>query len=63
MTEPGERTGPPTRWLWVALLVLLAIGALIVLLGPERDEDTFSVNDAAEATVTSPDPATAPRAN
>ena len=54
MTDPAHGAGPPTRWLWVALLVLLAIGASIVLLIPRGEEAGFDVNDAAQATVTPP---------
>lgn len=58
MTDPARGAGPPTRWLWVALLVLLAIGVLIVLLNPPGEEADFTVNDAAKATVTPSEPAT-----
>lgn len=51
MTDPVPDTkAPGTRWLWVGVIVLLAIAAVIFFLNADGDEDVESVPDYATTT-------------
>ena len=39
MSDTVPDTKPSTRWLWVALLVVLGIAVVIIFLDPEGDAD------------------------
>ena len=39
MTDSVPDSNPPTRWLWVALLVLLGVAVVIIFFNPEGDAD------------------------
>lgn len=73
VTPPQPRTGGP-KWIWVALIVVLAFGLVVVLFNPSGDrdgtvsdpivmEDTgegVGVGQANEADEASPGPAPEP---
>ena len=44
MTDPVPDTKPHTRWMWVGIIVLLAVAAVIMFLNPDGDE-TVEVDD------------------
>lgn len=47
MTDPVPDSRPPTRWLWVVLIVLLAVALVIVFLNPTGDAEEDAAADVA----------------
>ena len=51
MSDPVPDTkAPGTRWLWVAVIVVLAIAAVIFFLNADGDEDIETIPDEAITT-------------
>ena len=50
MTDPVPDTKPHTRWMWVGIIVLLAVAAVIMFLNPDGDETVETIPDAAITT-------------
>ena len=51
MTDPVPQDAPSgTKWLWVAVLVLLAVAAVIFFLNADGDEDLETIPDEAVTT-------------
>lgn len=50
MSDPVPDTQPKTRWIWVVLIVLLAIGAVAIYLNANGDTDTVELADPAVTT-------------
>lgn len=50
MSDPVPDTNPSTRWLWVGLIVFLAIALVIVLLNADGDEELETIPDHAITT-------------
>ena len=41
MSDAVPDSNPPTRWLWVALLVALGVAVVIIFFNPEGDADAL----------------------
>ncbi|ABC64401.1 hypothetical protein [Erythrobacter litoralis] len=50
MNDQTQTTGSKTKWLWVALLAVLAVVGVGVLLNPAGDADEVALSDVDEAT-------------
>ena len=51
MTDPVPDTkAPATRWMWLGVIVLLAVAFVIFLLNPDGDEELETIPDAAITT-------------
>ncbi len=50
MSDPVADTKPKTRWMWVGVIVLLAVAAVIMFINPDGDEDLETVPDYAVTT-------------
>lgn len=51
MSDPLPEDGPSgTKWLWVGVLVLLAVAAVIFFLNADGDEDLETIPDEAITT-------------
>ncbi|GMM93639.1 hypothetical protein [Qipengyuania sp. MTN3-11] len=51
MNDPLPEEGPSgTKWLWVAVLVLLAVAAVIFFLNADGDEELETIPDEAVTT-------------
>ena len=47
MSDAVPDSNPPTRWLWVALLVALGVAVVIIFFNPEGDADDDVTNVTA----------------
>ena len=50
MSDPVADTKPKPRWMWVGVIVLLAVAAVIMFINPDGDEDLETVPDYAVTT-------------
>ncbi|MCP9221586.1 hypothetical protein MKP08_02335 [Erythrobacter sp. LQ02-29] len=50
MSDPVPDSTPKTRWIWVALIVLLAVGVVAIYFNADGDTDDVELADSAVTT-------------